>query len=51
MMNCPVCLLNLVEEKKYQSSQPEYLYYIREEMLFASCKNVITCNNCLDMTY
>ena len=40
MMNCPVCLLNLVEEKKYQSSQPEYLYYI----FCSECGNIVGCN-------
>ena len=40
MMNCPICLLNLVEEKKYASSQPEFLYYI----FCSECGNIIGCN-------
>jgi hypothetical protein len=40
MMNCPICLLNLVEEKKYASSQPEFLYYV----FCSECGNIIGCS-------
>lgn len=39
-MNCPICLLNLEGEKKYASSQPQFLYY----MFCSECGNIVGCN-------
>lgn len=39
-MNCPVCLLNVTEEKKYQSNHPEFLYYV----FCPECGNILGCD-------